>query len=192
MESNHDKFLLRRELTRMYVEYSPRLIKVAMRYVRDIEVARDIVSDSFISVWTRMDTLPLDINKPAYLMVVVKNKCINYLKAQQNHLRIYQDMHSVQSGLISENLRSLEAFDPEIIFTEELKELIDKSLDQMSKDIRTIFEMSRYEGKTYQEISQELGITVRKVTSKIQKALSILRVYLKDYLPIAIIFYFFS
>ena len=47
-----------------------------------------------------------------------------------------------------------------------------------------IFRMSRLEGKTYKEISEALGIPLRTVTSEIQKALAVLRVSLKDYLPV--------
>ncbi|MCK0115237.1 sigma factor-like helix-turn-helix DNA-binding protein, partial [Gelidibacter sp. F63206] len=43
---------------------------------------------------------------------------------------------------------------------------------------RLIFEMSRNEGKSYKEISQELGISINTVKSQMNKALEALRVFL--------------
>ena len=45
--------------------------------------------------------------------------------------------------------------------------------------------MSRFEQKSGKEIAEELGITVKGVDYHIAKALKVLRVSLKDYLPLA-------
>ena len=44
--------------------------------------------------------------------------------------------------------------------------------------------MNRFENRTYKEIAEELGISAKTVDYRIQQSLKILRVKLKDYLPL--------
>lgn len=41
---------------------------------------------------------------------------------------------------------------------------------------------------TYKQISEKYGLTVRQVNREMQRALGLLRVGLKDYLPLALIY----
>ena len=54
----------------------------------------------------------------------------------------------------------------------------------MSELSRNIFISSRFEDLTYEEIAAKYGVSPRKVKREIQKSLEILRVSLKDYLPL--------
>jgi RNA polymerase sigma-70 factor (ECF subfamily) len=56
----------------------------------------------------------------------------------------------------------------------------------MSPQTRRIFEMSRFENKTNNEIAEMLGLSSKSVEYHITKALKAMRVALKDYLPIFI------
>ena len=57
----------------------------------------------------------------------------------------------------------------------------------MPQVTRQVFELSRFYGKTYSEIAEILGIPQRRVTSEMQRALSIMRNALRDYLPTSLI-----
>jgi RNA polymerase sigma-70 factor (ECF subfamily) len=48
--------------------------------------------------------------------------------------------------------------------------------------------MSRYEHLKYQEIAEQLGLSIKTVENQMGKALKILRQQLKEYLPLLIIF----
>ena len=70
------------EFGKLFFEFKPRFIALAYRYVRDRETAEDLVSDSFMTFWEMHETLPADINVPAYILTSVKNRCLNHLNAQ--------------------------------------------------------------------------------------------------------------
>ena len=57
------------------------------------------------------------------------------------------------------------------------------------ENTRLIFEKNRFEGKKYTEIAEEQQISVKTVEAHISKALKILRVELKDYLPFLILLF---
>ena len=58
-----------------------------------------------------------------------------------------------------------------------------EEIARMPEPMRSIFVASRFDGKTYQEIADTTGISVRNVKAAIQRALGIMREALKDYLP---------
>lgn len=165
-----------------YCLLRPRVTKLALRYVRDQYAAEDIVSDSFLSFYKVYKTIPAESNRAAYLMSIVKNNCLNYLYAKQNHLRIEKNIHSAQIRMVEENIRSLEMCDPMKLFENEVHTIAMRTLSKLSDMDRLVFEKSRFEGKTYAEIANDCGISVRRVTSIIQKVLAKLRHSLKDYL----------
>ena len=167
----------------LYAQYRQRFVVIAKRYVRDSMVAEDIVADSFVAFHKKWDSLPSDINCPAYILTIVKNNCLNYLHAQQLHLRLNQQAASDQERLNEANIRSLTACNPEKLFATDIHSIVVDAISKMPDLTRIVFTKSREEGKTYEEIAQECGISTRRVASEIQKALAILRNALKDYMP---------
>ena len=167
----------------LYSRYRQRLVVIARRYVRNSMVAEDIVAESFVSFYNKFAALPNDTNIPSYILTIVRNNCLNYLHAQQLHLRIDQQAASDQARMVNANIRSLQACNPEKLFANEIQSLVAEAIQKMPDLTRIVFVKSREEGKTYEQIAMECGISVRRVTSEMQKALAVLRHALKDYMP---------
>ena len=167
----------------LYTQYRQRFVVIARRYVRNSMVAEDIVAESFVSFYNKCATLPGDTNIPSYILTIVRNNCLNYLHAQQLHLRIDQQAASDQARMVNANIRSLQACNPEKLFANEIHSIVVEAIQKMPDLTRIVFVKSREEGKTYEQIAKECGISVRRVTSEMQKALAALRSALKDYLP---------
>ena len=70
----------------------------------------------------------------------------------------------------------------------ELEQQINKALNELPEQCRTIFQMSRFEELKYQEIADRLGLSIKTIENQMGKALKILRVKLVDYLPILAVF----
>lgn len=85
-------------------------------------------------------------------------------------------------------ITTLEACDPEELFSSEAQRLIDEALDHLPEKTRVIFIMSRYENKTHKEIADHFGLSTKSIEFHITKALNVLRNRLKDYLPLFILF----
>lgn len=180
------------EFGQFFSEFKPRFVAVACRYVRNAAVAEDIVSDSFMAFWELRESLPADINIPAYILTSVKNRCLNHLNAQLRHRLAEQDLHSTRQRLLMADVRSLSACDPDRIFSKEIRLLSGGAIARMGEMTRRVFLLSRQEGLTYKEIADRLGITVSRVNFEMRRALDLLREALKDYLPATLIFWLFS
>lgn len=78
---------------RLFGEYRPRFIRFAASYVTDAAVAEDIVMESFMAAWERRALLS-ERSLPPYVLVIVRNKCLNHLRARQVRLRAEEHLHS--------------------------------------------------------------------------------------------------
>lgn len=172
------------EFTALFNKYSERFRLIALSYLQDRSVAEDVVAESFMALWDSREGLAVEGDKvPAYLLGIVKHKCLDAVRTKAStdnrHRNIYEQ------ALLDAKLRLLENDELTArIFSDEIEEIFERELSSMSGLSAEIFRMSRLEGKTYKEISEALGIPLRTVTSEIQKALAVLRVSLKDYLPV--------
>ena len=70
------------------------------------------------------------------------------------------------------------------LFQSEIIELFSRELAKMPELTRAVYQASRQEGLTYQQIAERYNISTRQVASEMQRAYAQLRVPLKDYLPV--------
>lgn len=140
----------------VYTQYYARFVIIARRYVRDVAVAEDIVMESFASFWENRERIALETNLPAYVATSVRNNCLNWLNAQTLHLAKLHDIHSLQTRNIVASIRSLNACDPQRLFTDEIRAIVECEMLTMPQVTRQVFELSRFCGKTYAEIAEAL------------------------------------
>lgn len=180
--------LLRYSFNEIYTTYYKKSFYFAKSYVHENVIAEDIVSESMIRLWEKLKELPMERTEvPLYLMKILKNKCLDYLKHEQVRRNAHEEIIAWQQRELDLRLTSLEACCPDEIFSVEIEAIIHQTLLSLHEQTRKIFILSRFEQKSNQEIADEMGITVKGVEYHITKALKALRIGLKDYLPL---FYF--
>lgn len=172
------------EFGRLFATWRARFEAIACRYVRSAAVAEDLVSDSFMSFWENRGRIPADANLQAYILIIVRNKCLDWLRAQSLHAKIEQEVYELRRRVLAADIRSLQAFNPEGIFSAEVAAIVRQSLDRQPELTRGVFVARRFEELSYKEIAEKYGITVRRVEFELEKAVKQLRVALKDYLPV--------
>ena len=160
------------------------MVGFANSYVRDKGVAENMVQDAFVKLWEKRETLKDDSNLGAFMVTIIKNDVLDYL----NHLRIKHKVeNTLQSNLaqsVELNYQSILACEPNTLFQKDIDKLIHQALQSMPEQTKAIFEMSRFKEMSYQEIAKHYQISVKGVGFHITKALKVMRVHLKDYLPI--------
>lgn len=173
----------------LYAEYQPRFVVIAHSYIRDWDLAEDLVNDSFLSFWEKRDALLLADKKiPPYILGILRYKCIDALRERQTQLKARQTIYSHESRNIQANLNALEDCDlAKTLFRQEIEEIFRRRLAEMPELSAQIFIANRFEDMTYQQIADRYGISVRKVTREIQRCLKLLREDLGDYLPLVML-----
>jgi RNA polymerase sigma-70 factor (ECF subfamily) len=179
MNNTHDL----NAFNRLYAQYLQRFIRFANTYVHDSVVAEDITADAFVLYWERRATLPPDINPPAYIVGVIKLKCLGHLQRQQVREDAEQRLRSLADWELQTRIEMLEACNPDELFAAEMKRIIEQTLATLPAQTQRIFAMSRYQHLPHKTIAEQTGMTVKGVEFHISKALKLLRANLKDYMP---------
>ncbi|NDV79312.1 RNA polymerase sigma-70 factor [Dysgonomonas sp. 511] len=179
---NKDNFLNSNSFNDFYKNNYTKFVHFAYSYIKDMPVSEDFVTESFISCWINKETLGENVNIRAYVLTSIKNKCLNHLRDTQLQENILKKMSEYSIWDREMRINSLEACDPEEIYSGELQALLDKALAVMPEKTLAVFMASRYQDKTYKEIAEEMGLSAKGVGFHITKALKILRTHLKDYI----------
>jgi len=160
--------------------YSRPLFYYAAKFVDD-EVAKDIVQDTFEKLWADHHlSVRQSIN--ALLFTMVRNNCLHNLEKQKVRNKYIE---SVRLVLKDEELHFYMEERTSLI-EQELEQKLNEVLDKLPDHCQLIFRMSRFDNKRNKEIADELGISVKAVEKQITKALSTIRLELKDYLPLLV------
>lgn len=157
-------------------------IRFAQSYTHDASIAEDIVMEAMMKYWENRHDLPVDTNLPAYVLTIVKNKALNYLRHLQYMDEASEYLSSHSKWEISNRIATLEACNPESLFTDEIRQIVKEVLAELPPITARIFTLSREENKSYKEIAEITELTVKGVEYHMGKAIQTLRTALKDYL----------
>lgn len=172
----------------LFITYQSRFVHFAYTYVRDWAVAEDVITEAFMYYWENRATLPGDANLPAYILTTVKHKCLNYLQHQEVQQAAAGQLRQHAEWALQTRITTLEDCDPNELFSQEVRQIVERTLAALPPRSRRIFRMSRYENKSHKEIASLLGMTPKGVEFHISKVLRELRSQLKDYFPLFVYF----
>jgi RNA polymerase sigma-70 factor (ECF subfamily) len=167
--------------------YRTRFIRFANSWVKNEFDAEDIVMEAFMNLWEKLNTTEIS-NMQAYMLSIVKNKIINYLEHQQVMINAHEKIREHEARELNFRITTLCACDPENIFSEEIKTIINNTLQLLSEQDIKIFNLSRFKNKSNKEIAEITGLSVKTVEAHITKTLKLLRKNLKDYMSVIIFF----
>jgi RNA polymerase sigma-70 factor (ECF subfamily) len=123
---------------KLFNDYNERFIRFAVGYVKDRQAAEDFVSEAFASFWENKSHLSLDTKPPAYILTIVKNKCLNHLQHQQVQQRVKEELRDHADWVLQTKISTLEACDPDFLFSEEIQLIIDATLQKLPLKTREV------------------------------------------------------
>jgi len=173
------------DFQQLYDTWYRRSFAFAKAYVQDGMVAEDLVSESLVKLWKMMSEREIEYPQ-ALLLTLLKNKALDHLRREATRQAVEEELAEAYQRELSIRISTLEACNPEDMFSKEVTEIIQHTLDSLPEQTRHIFEMSRIEGLSVKEIAARQKITPKAVEYHITKSLKALRANLKDYLPLII------
>ena len=157
----------------LFKEYYERLCEFGLRYLKSLDLAEEIVQDTFYNIWRNREKINIKTSIKSYLYTAVRNNCLQELRTRSLDMKYenyYKSHYSNESISPADELNA-----------KELSEVINKALNSLPERCRIIFKMSRDEGLKYHEIAEKLSISVKTVEANMGKALKQFRTYLKEY-----------
>lgn len=154
---------------RLYDCYHQRLYAWLLSLVKVPEIAQDIVQEAFLKIWEIRQRLNPEQSFPAFLYRISRNLAFKQLKkiAVSANLR-RQVMDHLQ--ILTE--------DPEVqLQWRQYQQLLNEAISQLPPQRRKVFVLCRQEGKSYDEVAHELGISRNTVKEHMVTAVKDIRAY---------------
>ena len=158
----------------LFMRYYPLLCANAKQFV-DFDDGQEIVQDVMVWFWENSSMQVIESSPKNYLFRAVKNRCLTLINRNELKQRVVSSMYENQQSQYE---------DPDFYIVEELTRNIENALSRLPETYREAFEMNRFQSMTYNEIVEKLNVSSKTVDYRIQQALKLLRVELKDYLPL--------
>ena len=156
----------------IFKKYYPILCAYGNRFVYN-EESKEIAGDAILWLWEHRQTLQVETSLGRYLLKSVYHRSLNCIKQKnlknQADTIFYEEMEKLIHGV--------EAFQ-----FQELSRRIKEAIDGLPTSYREAFLMHRFTKKSYKEIAEISGVSIKTIAYRIQQATKFLREDLADLL----------
>lgn len=167
--------------------YQPIMYGTVYRLLGDYDVAADVTQDAFISAFKAIRTYRGGASFRAWLLRIGSNLACDHWRRVQRHpttsLEIFtnEDTPHAFGTLDTLALTGPEGNPEEYMLTQELQEIIQRGLEELPLEQRTVIVLCDIEGLSYEEIAQAMQTTLGTVRSRISRGRARLRTYLQQH-----------
>jgi RNA polymerase sigma-70 factor (ECF subfamily) len=153
----------------LFRSYYSTLVRIASDILHDRQAAEDVVQDTFVKLWETGSGLTINSSLSAYLVKMVRNRCIDSLRAAAREPgTVSIDLPEVQAQL---HEMGMEADFEDELFATPLEIALTRAIEQLPPQCKRIFTLNRFDGYSHKEIADELHISASTVKTQITRAL---------------------
>lgn len=153
----------------LYKQTFSRLLGYCRLFVHNQAQANDMVQECFVKLWEKRNTIKPNHSVESLLFVMLRNKCLNYLRDQKIR-RIDKNINLIEESEL-QHLYQLDFIGKEEIKLEEsLIEAIRLSVEKLPEKRKVVFVKTKIEGRKNKEVAEELGISVKAVEKHLHQA----------------------
>ena len=153
---------------KIYDRYYRAMYNTALRIVKDPAEAEDIMQESFLSAFTKLETFKGEVTFGAWLKRIVINNSIYQYRKQQKLQEV--DLESVMYKVEDDDVTQT---DPGS--TERMAQKVLETMKQLKNNYRVSLTLHLIEGYDYEEISEIMDISYGNCRTMISRAKESLR-----------------
>lgn len=175
-QEDHALFLLikkrdKEAFTVIYQKYHVYLYTLALRYLKNRELAEDTVQHVFVKLWDKAADIKIEINLKNFLYTMTKNHILNQ----------FRDNKEIISLSYANAQRDIEDDDDffKLIDEVQMSDILRAGIEKLPPQKREICTLKIEGDVTNQEIADQMGISIHTVKSHYQESVKMLRTYFK-------------
>lgn len=160
------------EFATLVARHQTRLHRLCRRLLRDDGAAEDAVQEVFVKLYRKAKTLRPKGELSTWLYRVAVNHCLNGLRRRRlvRFLPLADRESDERPTAILEPVD--QGADPEErLAAREAWRQVEKAIERLPSGQRAVLVLARFEGMSYREIAETLGITVGAVESRLFRAM---------------------
>ena len=158
---------------KLFRTYYAELVNYSYGFIKDLDAAEEVVQDFFYNYWKNRKKINIRFSVKSYLFRAVRNNSLKYLDSVAVRRRYAE---KIMGGLKDDTL-----YEESSLEYSELNRIIEETLSELPGRCGEIFRMSRFEGMKYEEIAEQMSVSVKTVEANMSKALKLLRERLGKY-----------
>lgn len=151
-----------RAYEQVFLHYKKPIENFLHTLTRSRETAREITQEIFMNVWIKRERIDSSKSIKNYLYRIARNAAINHFNQQ----KVKEKYERYATPISEEDIYGSD----KLLIAKETEILIEIAVNRMPKLRKRVFEMSRYDGLTNEEIAERLGMTRDSVASHLYLA----------------------
>ena len=158
-----------RALAELYDRYGRLVYALILRIVRDGGIAEDLVQETFLRVWNRVQGFEADKGGIGpWLLAVARNRAIDYLRSAAGRMRNATDLQDTEHPALFTNMEK------ELLNSDRVRR-VRVALEKLSANQKTVIELAYFEGLSQAEMAEKMGEPLGTVKTWVRTALKSLR-----------------
>ena len=149
----------------LVLKYQSRLISTVYKYVKERQLAEDIVQEAFIKSYKSIDSFREESSFYTWVYRIAVNTAKNYLVSSKRRAELVMSDLSQDESFYPEKLDVDSPYD--ILKANELRDLILDTLSTLGEETRTALSLREFDGLSYEQISEIVKCPVGTVRSRI-------------------------
>tara|TARA_R110000796_G_scaffold35017_3_gene90219 strand:- start:204252 stop:204809 length:558 start_codon:yes stop_codon:yes gene_type:complete len=152
----------------VYNRYYKAMYNTAIRIVKDSAVAEDVMQESFLSAFTKLETFKGEVTFGSWLKrIVINNSIYQYRKQQKkNEIALDEVIYKVEDN---------DGIASDYVFTEQKAQKVMETMKQLKDNYRISLTLHLIEGYDYEEISTIMNVSYANCRTTISRAKESLR-----------------
>ncbi len=155
----------------LFERYAPKLYHFSIKYLKNEADAEELVQDVFLKIWERRDMIDSSLNLEAYIFKIAVNTIYDLIR--------HKNVKNAFSEFIRKDYTDSVNSTWDSIIYGEVKTIIEKLTAQLPEQRRRVFQLSKIEGLTNDEIAKRLNISKRTVENQLYRAIAFLKQHLE-------------
>lgn len=135
-------------------------------FIKDEEDRLDLLQDIFLTIWQKREKLVEVKDFTAFVYILCRNRVFNFLRNTKKLGNLHEEYTRFKE----------EGFDPAYeVNIKDIEMILQQQIQKLPPKMRHIFELSRFEELSHQEISEKLSISKLTVKKQVQHALKVIK-----------------
>lgn len=147
----------------IFYKMKDKLFRYALRFVKEAEVAEDVVQDVMFKLWQKRKDADEIENLEAWLMVLTRNRSLDVLRKAKSTLN---QVNVDEAYSISDN----EPIPDKLMESADIMDMVESCMAQLQEKQRSVFHLREIEQMSYEEIAQETGFNLDDVKVSLFRA----------------------
>jgi RNA polymerase sigma-70 factor (family 1) len=153
----------------IYNQYRSKIYLYACHLCKSTDLAEEIVQEVFIRIWQKREQINTGLNFGAYIKKITLNHVLNHLKKVAREKALQEELFTYITIIKNSTEDNL--------LEKELLKTYHEAIEQLPTQKKLIYQMSRDQDMSHDEIAQELAISKNTVKNHMVEATKFIRNY---------------